>query len=189
MSDITDDGVVVEEAPKIPTDVPSPEDEVKSPSDQETSDNDEHLSRRKKKESERKNEIAQLQKRLDELEGVKEAVQPFLQEQSFKKAIREMGVSAKEIDREAFEKEFETLKADGLTTDKATKTALRLIGARIKDAEDFERASGRTRATLPPTSTKTAEKTVYTEKEIENLSQSEYTRVMNMRDKGEITIR
>ncbi len=148
------------------------EDEVQIPSeDEETRDN---LSRRKKAELARRDEIGEMTKRLEALE----------QKETLKKELDDMTENL-ELGKksDSFKTEYQSLIKDGLSKEKAKEIAIKLVGGESK---------GKERATLPPTGTATADKSLYTEAQIEKLAstnQKEYARIMNLRDAGKVQIR
>ena len=186
MSDTTDAGEENNYSSTNPSDVSSDDagemgnDPSTNPSEEGTTD--QKISRRQ----------AAAQKAADleaEVAELREVVKPIQQEKLFKEKAKELGLETSEINREAFDSEFKALKADGLSTERATATALKIVGAgSLKQAnEEATRESGRTNTQLPPSGTPPS-KSVYKQDELASLDQPEYDRIMNLHDEGKVRI-
>ena len=171
------------------------------------------LSRKEYKEKEKQetqsNELDELRGQVEELKGLlssttenaeylqqtREQVERARMEEKFHSTLKNKGVDAATFNAEykdAFKEEQQDLLDSGLSLEKATEKALKITLAsyqadtKVKDVQ--KRSEGRAKATIPPTSTATTDKTVYTEAQIMKMDQADYNRIMDLRDKGEVQI-
>jgi hypothetical protein len=168
------------------------------------------LSRKQLKRKEDKDsELDDLRSQVEELKNVlsssadnaqflqeaREQAERLKIEQSFHDTLSKKGVDAATFNaqyKDAFKEEQQDLLDSGLSLAKATEKALKITLAsyqadtKVQDTE--KRAEGRAKATIPPSSTTSTLKTVYTEKQLAKLDQADYNKVMELRDKGDVKI-
>lgn len=114
-------------------------------------------------------------------------------EKKFSRALESAGVDVSTFNsqfKDTYLENFNSLLADGLSTEKASQYALNMVLPKVEAMEAENRSNGRIRAQLPPTG-QTQSKTVYKESEIEKLATTDrarYKALMNDRDKGKISV-
>jgi len=114
-------------------------------------------------------------------------------EKEFDQALNLAGVDVSTFNSEFkgdYLSELDSLVADGINVEKASKLALKMVLPKAQAKEAENRSSGRIRSTLPPTS-QPQTRTVYKEADVLKLLSTDtakYKELMNKRDKGEIQI-
>lgn len=89
--------------------------------------------------------------------------------------------------KDNFDKEYNELVELGVAPEKAFEKATQLATSAIPSDQQV-RAEGRTRATIPPTSTQTAQRSVYNESELLQMAPQQAADIRKMEQSGQVSI-
>jgi hypothetical protein len=152
----------------------------------------EHLT---KEVEELKSVLGNVKDNAEYLENTRKQTEQARIESMFHDTLKAKGVDAATFNAQ-YKAEFKAEQSDlvdsGLSIEKATEKALKITlasyqaDAKVKDTE--QRAEGRAKATLPASSTASPDKTVYTQSELQKLTQDDYNLVMDRIEAGKARI-